>query len=130
MNYPVHEVELLAGIETMLRHKNLLQGTRFRWYTDHRALEKILTQPNLSGRQSRWIEKIADFDFEVIYIEGTKNVFADALSRIYEGDPPGTVRSRSEYVELDQDKYNNLPRLTARGARISAPVHFGRHVTP
>ena len=28
-NYPVHNVELLAGIETMLRHKNLLQGTHF-----------------------------------------------------------------------------------------------------
>ena len=28
-NYPVHNVELLAGVETMLRHKNLLQGTHF-----------------------------------------------------------------------------------------------------
>ena len=28
-NYPVHNVELLVGIETMLRHKNLLQGTHF-----------------------------------------------------------------------------------------------------
>ena len=28
-NYPVHNVEFLAGVETMLRHKNLLQGTHF-----------------------------------------------------------------------------------------------------
>ena len=28
-NYSVHNVELLASIETMLRHKNLLQGTHF-----------------------------------------------------------------------------------------------------
>ena len=28
-NYSVHNVELLASVETMLRHKNLLQGTHF-----------------------------------------------------------------------------------------------------
>ncbi|EJC97308.1 DNA/RNA polymerase [Fomitiporia mediterranea MF3/22] len=52
-NYPVHNVELLAGVETMLRHKNLLQGMHFFWYTNHRALEHILRQPVLSGRQAR-----------------------------------------------------------------------------
>ena len=52
-NYPVHNVELLAGMETMLRHKNLLQGTHFYWYTDYRVLEHILKQPVLSGKQVR-----------------------------------------------------------------------------
>ena len=52
-NYPVHNVELLAGIETMLRHKNLLQGTHFFWYTNHKALEHILKQLALSSRQAR-----------------------------------------------------------------------------
>ena len=28
-NYPVHEIEMLAGIETMLRHQDILQGARF-----------------------------------------------------------------------------------------------------
>jgi hypothetical protein len=28
-NYPVHEIEMLAGIETMLRHSDILQGVRF-----------------------------------------------------------------------------------------------------
>lgn len=129
MNYPVHDLEFMAGVKTMLRHRNLLMGTRFTWCTDHRALEKLFTQPNLSGRQARWLEKTADFDFGIKYIEGKTNAFADALSRIYEGDLPGMVRAKSEFVEVDQDEYPNLPRLCLKTARISAPVHFGRHVT-
>ena len=49
-NYPVHEQELLAGVKTMLRHHNILQGTQFTWVIDHKSLEHILTQQNLSGR--------------------------------------------------------------------------------
>ena len=28
-NYPVHEIEMLAGVETMLRHWDILQGVKF-----------------------------------------------------------------------------------------------------
>jgi hypothetical protein len=37
-NYPVHEIELLVGIETMLRHADILQGVQFKWLTDHKGL--------------------------------------------------------------------------------------------
>ena len=59
-NYPVHDKEFLAGLETMLRHRDILQGAHFRWFTDHKVLEYFLTQDKLSPRQSRWLEKIAD----------------------------------------------------------------------
>ena len=48
-NYATHEIELLAGIETMLRHCDLLQGTKFKWVTDHKGLIYFLNQKNLSG---------------------------------------------------------------------------------
>lgn len=64
-NYPVHEIEMLAGIETMLRYKDIL-----------------VNQKSLSGRQARWMEKISSFIFEVVYVAGIENVVADALSRI------------------------------------------------
>ena len=69
-NYPVHEIEMLAGIETMLRHVDILQGTKFKWLTDHKGLIYLLNQKNLSGRQARWLEKISSFTFEVVYIAG------------------------------------------------------------
>ena len=116
-NYSVHNVELLAGIETMLRHKNLLQGTHFYWYTDHRVLEHILRQPVLSGRQARWLEKISDFDFTVKYILSTTNILTDTLSHIYSSDLLGTTCSKYEYtLELNKD---NLPRINQVQNNIS-----------
>lgn len=32
-NYPVHEIEMLAGVESMLRHADILQGAKFKWLT-------------------------------------------------------------------------------------------------
>jgi hypothetical protein len=124
-NYPVHEIEMFAGIETMLRHTDLLQGVKFKWITDHKGLTHLLNQKNLSGRQAHWIEKISSFDFEVVYVPGTENVVADALSRIYSNDVPGTVRARSEYTyhDIDDEDVNivgeDLPILAGIEARAA-----------
>ncbi len=47
-------------------------------------------QPNLSRRQSRWVEKMSRFDFEVVCKAGHTNP-ADGLSRMHEGSEPATV---------------------------------------
>ncbi len=52
-NYPVHERELLATIESLKCFRPLLYGAKFRICTDHKALEVIMTQKNLSPRQHR-----------------------------------------------------------------------------
>jgi len=100
-NYAVHEIEMLAGVETMLRHQDILLGVRFKWVTDHKGLTHFLNQKNLSGRQARWLEKIGPFDFEVVYVPGSENVIADALSRIYSNEAPGIIRAKSEYTYYD-----------------------------
>jgi hypothetical protein len=102
-NYPVHELEMFAGVETMKRHCDILHGAKFCWFTDHKSLVHLLEQKNLSGRQARWLEAISEFDFEVIYVEGSGNILADALSRLYSNDAPGTVRNSSEYSMFDED---------------------------
>ena len=43
---------MLAGIETMLRYKDILQGIHFRWITDHKGLIHLLNQRDLSGCQA------------------------------------------------------------------------------
>lgn len=78
-NYPVHEQE-------------------FTWVTDHKSLTYLMDQKDLSGRQARWLEKLAGFDFDVQYVPGVENVLPDALSRLYEFDAPGTIRAPSEYL--------------------------------
>jgi len=79
--YPVHEQELLAIIHAIKTWRHYLMGTKFTVMTDHRSLQYFKTQPILSGRQSRWKDVIADYDFEIEYIEGKTNIVADGLSR-------------------------------------------------
>ena len=134
-NYPVHEIEMLAGVETMLRHADILQGTKFKWLTDHKGLTHLLNQKNLSGRQARWLEKISAFNFEVVYIAGSENVVADALSRLYMNDSPGTIRTRAEYTQHDvvdddtsevNSQFMELPVLAGMEAKIA--THRGTRV--
>ncbi|KAJ3474471.1 hypothetical protein NLI96_g12441 [Meripilus lineatus] len=89
-NYPVHEQELLAIVES--------QGIRV-----------IKTQKHLSPRQHRWVDVLNEFDYDINYIPGETNVLADALSRIYSDEPTGIQRAKSEYVQDKED--DDLPEL-------------------
>jgi hypothetical protein len=79
--YPVHEQELLAIIHSLSTWKHYLYGAKFKVMTDHHSLRYFKTQPMLSGRQSRWKDVIADFDFDIEYMKGEWNPVADGLSR-------------------------------------------------
>ena len=83
VNYPTHERELLAVIHALRTWRHYLEGRKFKVVTDHYALKYLMTQPHLSKRQARWLDMLAEFDFEVIHKPGKSNVVADALSRLY-----------------------------------------------
>lgn len=82
-NYPVHEQELLAIIVALREWRHYLSGARFtiQVRTDHKSLRHFQSQPHLSPRQTRWLDLLAEFDFEIQYQEGKSNVVADGLSR-------------------------------------------------
>jgi RNase H-like domain found in reverse transcriptase/Reverse transcriptase (RNA-dependent DNA polymerase)/Integrase zinc binding domain/Retroviral aspartyl protease/Chromo (CHRromatin Organisation MOdifier) domain len=79
--YPVHEQELLAIIQALTAWRHYLHGSKFIVRTDHKSLQFFQTQPMLSGRQARWKDVLANFDFDIEYVEGKANVVADGLSR-------------------------------------------------
>ena len=82
MNYPTHERELLAIIRALRVCRHYLLGKPFKIVTDHHSLKYLITQPNLSRRQARWVEMIAEFDFEVVHRQGKSNVVEDTLSKL------------------------------------------------
>ena len=81
MNYPTHEQELLAVMLALTEWRHYLLGHRFTIVTDHHSLTYLNTQPNLSRRQARWVERLAEYDFDIVYAAGKSNRAADALSR-------------------------------------------------
>ncbi len=82
LNYPVHEKELLAIVRALKKWRVELLGVHFTVFTDHRTLENFHRQKDLSRRQARWQEFLAQYDFEIKYIQGENNIVADALSRV------------------------------------------------
>ncbi len=105
--YPVHEQELLAIITALTTWKHYLSGTAVpvRVRTDHKSLVHFQTQPMISGRQTRWLETLANFDYVIEYVKGDENGVADAMSRrsdLGDGDgadrPPAFVDSRASFV--------------------------------
>jgi hypothetical protein len=125
-NYPVHEQELLAIVESLKRFRGLLHGAKFRISTDHKVLEHLMQQKNLSPRQHRWLDILNEFNFSIHYIPGETNILADALSRIYSSEPLGTVRAPSEFVSNDNspDSEAEMGDVDEEGA-ITAPVYTG-----
>lgn len=80
-NYDTREQEFLALLDCCSYWRHYLHGRRFTLLSDHDSLKYHKSMPQLTGRLARWIEKMAEFDYDIQHIAGVKNVVADALSR-------------------------------------------------
>ena len=77
-NYPVHEKEMLALVDTLEEWRHYLLGVAVLVYTDNSALSYLQKNPKPSPRQVRWLGR---YDLKISHIPGRSNVAADALSR-------------------------------------------------
>ena len=98
LNYPTHDLELLAVVHALKLWRHYLLGRTFELQTDHKSLKWIFTQPDLNMRQQRWVQLFHDYDFTIEYKAGKKNVLADALSR------KSTLTSITVYQSLLKDE--------------------------
>ena len=86
VNYPTHDLELVAVVHALKIWRHYLLGNVCHIYTNHKSLKYIFTQHELNMRQRRWLELIKDYNLEVHYHPRKANVVADALSRKYHGN--------------------------------------------
>jgi hypothetical protein len=97
---------------------------KFEILTDHKALEHLMTQKNLSARQARWLDTLSQLDFRIWYIEGTTNILVDTLSCIYGEEAKGMEQVDSEYVsEAMSNDENELETCTDE--EITRPLVAG-----
>ncbi|MCO5614523.1 hypothetical protein L7F22_068806 [Adiantum nelumboides] len=101
----VYEKELSAVIHALLSWKHYLLGANFVVQTDHQTLRYFLTQAKLSEKHMRWANILSMFHFQIVHVEGKKNVVADALSR----KPQFSAVSIPYHHELDdmREQYGN-----------------------
>ncbi len=50
-------------------------------FIDHQALTSLMKDKKLSQRQMRWVQKLADFNFKIMYQSDKQNIKINALTR-------------------------------------------------
>ncbi|PHJ16740.1 retrotransposon ty3-gypsy subclass [Cystoisospora suis] len=100
---PAYKSELLAIVYALMKWKQLIGTKKVRIETDHATLGRMLTQKNVTPRLGYWLDKLANFNIEVVYKPGNQNVVPDALSR-----RPGFVgsiaRNRENVIKLTTEE--------------------------
>ncbi|MCO5560761.1 hypothetical protein L7F22_014381 [Adiantum nelumboides] len=81
MTTQIYEKELLAVIHALTQWRHYLLGAYFTVFTDHQSLRYFLSQKQISEKQMRWANILSQFHFQIVHVQGKKNVVADALSR-------------------------------------------------
>ena len=82
-NYSTIHKELLAVVFGTQVHRCYLYGQKFRIVTDHAALKWLITVKNHHcARLTRWVLKLAEYEFEIEHKPGKKHVNADSSRHI------------------------------------------------
>ena len=80
-NYTTTEREALAVVHACRKFRHYLLGYRVVFHTDHNSLKYLVNKPDLSGRITRWILLLQEFNYEVVVKPGKANSNADYLSQ-------------------------------------------------
>jgi hypothetical protein len=80
-NYASHNLELAAIFHALRMWKHYLMGNKFEFRTNHIGMKYIFEQPALNVMQTRWLEFLSEYDFDIKHIKGKENKVYDALSR-------------------------------------------------
>ena len=85
-NYDVGDRELLVVKKALNTWQHWLEGAKhpFLVWKDHKNLEYIRAAKRLNPRQARWALFFARVDFTLSYRLGSKNIKANALSRVHD----------------------------------------------
>jgi hypothetical protein len=80
-HYATHDLELAAIVHALRKWRHYLMGKSFELRTNHNGLKYLFDQPTLNARQSRWLEFLSEYDFDIKHIKVKENKVVDALSR-------------------------------------------------
>ena len=82
--YDIRDKEMLAVVGACRKFRHYLIGRKVKVFTDHESLSTLLKGSSVmpSDRIARQVEFLASFDLDIVYLKGSNNEVADALSRL------------------------------------------------
>ncbi len=80
-------------------------------FIDHQALTSLMKNKELSRRQMRWVQKLINFNFKIMYRSGKQNIKVNALTR--------QVNSVSRSFENEWCRYQRTTILTLNRMKIA-----------
>lgn len=126
LNYPIYDKEFMAIVLCFEEFRHYLQGGKHKTkvYTDHKNISYFATTQQLSKRQLRYAETLAEFDFEIIHRKGSENGRADAMSRRPDYDT-GQPIIKGQVLRMRDDGIYEQMELGAM-VRLPFPKHKRR----
>ncbi len=82
-NYEIYDKELLIIIQAFKHWWSELKliNISIKMFIDHQAFTSLMKDKELSRWQMRWVQKLVDFNFKIMYQSDKQNIKIDALTR-------------------------------------------------
>jgi hypothetical protein len=84
LKWPTCDKECRAVLDAICHWSTWVKGRHFNIESDHHSLQHLRSQRNRLPRQERFLDILADFNFDVLYVPGPRNCGVDGLSRLAE----------------------------------------------
>ena len=112
LNYSVQELECLAIVYSVKAFRHYLLGSPFeiKVMSDHQSLQYLKKGREAGGRIARWAMALSEYNYQIEYLPGKKNLLGDALSRLVA-------------IETENIAEGTRPRQTAELASLFPEVH-------
>ena len=120
VNYEPWKGELLAAVWGVKSFRVYLHGRPFELVTDHRPLLWLLTAPEPTGQQYRWVLALQEYDYVIRHRPGVTHTNADVPSR---NPLPTTVDVTGARLDREEDDYTGpLPMVVFGPVGTGTPV--------
>jgi hypothetical protein len=80
-NYAMHDLELADISHALRMWRHYLMGKKFELRIDHIGLKYLFEKSTLNSKQTRLLEFLNEYDFNIKHIKGKENNIVDVLSR-------------------------------------------------
>jgi hypothetical protein len=122
-NYATHDLELSAIVHALKKWRHYLIGRRFELRTNQNGLKYLFDHPILNASQSRWLEFLCEYDFDIKHIKGKENKVVDALNRRVHERHATTI---SMYQTDIKGKFLEAANVDLQYMELVAKIHHGK----